>query len=573
MKKTCLYFSLLLVMGLTACNEDFLDRYPLDEISEVSYFTTPEDLKTYMNGFYSTSYFAKYPNHGADFDSDNQVGTNVNDRLQGTRVVATSGSIGFGWIRRVNYFFDNYKTVEEGYELADYQQYLGEAYFFRALSYYTMLQQYGDIQWITHELKTDSPELYDPRDSRDLVATNIIAALDSAAMYLTTDKTRGQGRVNKWIALLIQSRVALFEGTWQKYHANTPFGVPNAQPEKYLQKAAEAARELMDSGVYDIYSTGNPENDYYELFALQDYSNNPEIMFWREYDNELTRGASGFTNDRNHRMEFPNNNSITKELADSYLCIDGRPISTSPLFQGHSTLSEEMKNRDPRFYQNIATDDRVWRIHRDGTVEYWKEVYDKLNSNSAHNSPAGYINIKGYNPNMIYHVQQYEESPGIIFRYAEALLNYAEAKAELGTITQEDLDISIKKLRDRVGMPNLELSNIPHDPNWNFPDLSPLINEIRRERRVELATEGYRWDDIARWAAADELIVGQRPHGFHAGQLNENPFPVNEAGFLDPFRNAMPNGYGFDVDRDYLNSIPLTEIILNPNLTQNPGWE
>src|SRR5690606_37387700 len=262
-------------------------------------------------------------------------------------------------------------------------------------------------------------------------------------------------------------------------------------------------------------------------------------MFWREYDNELSRGSSSFTNDRNHRTEFPNNNSITKGLADSYLCIDGRPISVSSLFQGHSTLSEEMKNRDPRFYQNIATDDRVWRIHRDGTVEYWKEVYDKLNSNSAHNSPAGYINIKGYNPNMIYHVQQYEESPGIIFRYAAALLNYAEAKAELGTITQEDLDISIKKLRDRVGMPNLELSNIPHDPNWNFPDLSPLINEIRRERRVELATEGYRWDDIARWAAADELIVGQRPHGFHAGQLNENPFPVNEAGFLDPFRNAM----------------------------------
>lgn len=572
MKRTYLYFSILLIIGLTACNEDFLDRYPLDAISEVSYFTTPEDLETYMNSFYSTSYFAKYPNHGADFDSDNQVGTNVNTRLQGTRVVATSGSIGFGWIRRVNYFFDNYKTVEEGYDLSDYQQSLGEAYFFRALSYYTMLQQYGDIQWITHELKTDSPELYDPRDSRDLVATNIISALDSAAMYLTADKTRGQGRVNRWMALLIQSRVALFEGTWQKYHANTPFGVPNAQPEVYLQKAADAALELIESGVYEIYSTGNPESDYYDLFALQDYSNNSEIMFWREYDNELSRGSSSFTNDRNHRMEFPNNNSITKELADSYLCIDGRPISVSPLFQGHGSLSEEMKDRDPRFYQNIATDDRVWRIHRDGTIEYWRDVYDKLNSNAAHNAPAGYINIKGYNPDMNFHVQQYEESPGIIYRYAEALLNYAEAKAELGTITQDDLDISIKKLRDRVGMPNLELSNIAHDPNWDFPDLSPVINEVRRERRVELAVEGYRWDDIARWAAADELIVGKRPTGFLAAQIEENPFPVNEDGFLDPFQNAVPNGYGFDVNRDYLNSIPLTEMVLNPNLTQNPGW-
>lgn len=558
--------------GLAACNEDFLDRYPLDAISDVNYFTTPEDLETYMNSFYSTTYFAKYPNHGADFNSDNQVGTNVDMRLQGTRVINTSGSIGFSWIRRVNYFFDNYEKVEEGYPLEDYQQYLGEAYFFRALSYYTMLQDYGDIQWITHELKTDSPELYNPRDPREMVADNIIAALDSAAMYLTADKTKGQGRVNRWMALLIQSRVALYEGTWQKYHANTPFGVSDPQPEKYLQKAADAALELIQSGVYDVYSTGNPESDYYDLFALQDYSNNSEIMFWREYNNELSRGNSSFTNDRNHRMEFPNDNSITKELADSYLCIDGRPISVSPLFQGHGSLTEEKENRDPRFYQNIATHDRVWRIHKDGTIEHWKAVYDKLNTNAAHNSPAGYINIKGYNPDMNYHVQQYEESPGIIYRYAEALLNYAEAKAELGTITQEDIDISIKKLRDRVGMPNLELANIVHDPNWDFPDLSPISNEIRRERRVELATEGFRWDDIARWAAADELIVGKRPKGFKASQLAINPFPVDEDGFLDPFRNAMPNGYGFDVERDYLNSIPITEMVLNPNLTQNPGW-
>lgn len=572
MKRLPIYISLLVFVGIAACNEDFLDRYPLDAISDVNYFTTPDDLETYMNSFYSTTYFSKYPNHGADFNSDNQVGTNVDTRLQGTRVINTSGSIGFGWIRRVNYFFDNYKKVEENYALEDYQQYLGEAYFFRALSYYTMLQDYGDIQWITHELKTDSPELYNPRDSRDLVATNIIAALDSAAMYLTAEKTKGQGRVNKWMALLIQSRVALYEGTWQKYHANTPFGVANPQPEKYLEKAADAALELIQSGVYDIYSTGNPESDYYDLFALQDYSNNSEIMFWREYNNELSRGNSNFTNDRNHRMEFPNDNSITKALADAYLCIDGRPIAVSPLFKGHESLMDEKDNRDPRFYQNIATHDRVWRIHKDGTREYWKAVYDKLNTNAAHNSPGGYINIKGYNPDMNYHVQQYEESPGIIYRYAEALLNYAEAKAELGTITQEDIDISIKKLRDRVGMPNFDLGNIVQDPNWDFPDLSPVINEIRRERRVELATEGFRWDDIARWAAADELIVGRRPKGFNASQLAINPFPVDENGFLDPFHNAMPNGYGFDLDRDYLNSIPITEIVLNPNLTQNPGW-
>ena len=573
MKKIKIYISVIFTLAFLSCNEDFLNRYPQDAISDVNYFQSPQDLKTYMNSFYSTAYFAKYPNHGADFNSDNQVGSNIDTRLQGTRVVSTSGSIGFGWIRRVNYFFDQYKKVEDNYELKDYQQYLGEAYFFRALSYYGMLQTYGDMQWITRELNTNSPELYNSRDSRDVVATNIISALDSAAMYLTQDKTKGQGRINKWIALLIQSRVALYEGTWQKYHDGTPFGVAGANPGKYFQKAAAAALELIENGPYDIYSTGDPMNDYRELFAMQDWSNNSEVMFWRQYNNELSRGSSSFTNDRNHRMEFPNNNSITKQLADSYLCIDGLPISVSPLFMGHESLKDEMLNRDPRFSQNIATHDLIHLIKKDGSISYWGEVYDKLNTDAYHNSPAGYINIKGYNPDMNYHVQQYEESPGLIYRYAEALLNYAEAKAEAGSITQADLDISINKLRSRVGMPDLELDNITMDPNWDFPTLSPLINEIRRERRIELACEGYRWNDIARWAAADELIVGKRPKGFKASQLGKNPYPVDEAGYLDPFKNGLPNGYGFVLGRDYLNSIPISEMVLNPNLTQNPGWE
>ncbi|MGI6074527.1 MAG: RagB/SusD family nutrient uptake outer membrane protein [Fermentimonas sp.] len=573
MKGIFIYISLFLFVAFISCNEDFLNRYPQDAISNVNFFSTPKDLEAYMNSFYGAGFFPKYPNFGGDFDSDNQVANNINTRLEGTRVVSTSGSIGFGWIRRVNYFFDHYKKVEEKYELKDYQQYLGEAYFFRALSYYSMLRNYGDMQWITHELGTDSPELYNPRDSRDIVATNIILSLDSAAMYLSTEKTKGYGRINKWMALLLQSRIALFEGTWEKYHAGTPFGVTGSDPNKYLKKAADAALTLIKDGPYSIYSTGDPMNDYRELFSMQDWSENSEVMFWRKYDNELSRGNRDFTNDRNHRMEYPNNNSITKQLADSYLCTDGLPISVSPLFEGYETLPIEMKNRDPRFSQNVAPYDGIHKKEKDGKITYWKEVYDKLNVDALHNSPAGYINIKCYNPDMNYHVQQYEESPGLIYRFAEALLNYAEAKAELGTITQNDIDISINKLRKRVAMPDLKMDDIVTDPKWDFPDLSPLINEIRRERRVELACEGYRWDDIARWAAADELIVGKRPKGFKASQIAKNPYPVDEEGFLDPFQKGLPNGYGFKLNRDYLFSIPISELVLNPNITQNPGWE
>lgn len=555
-----------------ACDEDFLQRAPLDEVTSLDYFKSPNDLKVYVNQYY-TSYFPQYANHGSDYGTDNQISTSVNQRLEGTRTVSTSGSISFGNVRSINYFFDQYKRVEEKYDIKDYQQYLGEAYFFRALIYFDLLKTYGDIQWIITELGTSSPELYNPRDPRNIVADNIISALDSAAIYLTSEKTDGASRVNKWMALLIQSRIALYEGTWEKYHANDPFGVSNPHPEKYFNKVVEAATAIMESGKYDLYSTGKPLSDYKDLFALQDYSSNKEVMLWRKYNNELSRGNISFTNDRNFRMETPSGQTFTKQMADSYLCTDGKPITGNSLFKGYTTLNDEMQNRDPRFSQTIAASNDVWKIYADGTIKYWSEVYKKLNTSADYNAPGGYIVLKGYNPNMIYHVQQYEVSPGLIYRYAEVLLNYAEAKAELGTITQADIDKTIKKFRGRVGMPNLVLANIAVDPKWDFPFLSPILNEIRRERRVELAAEGFRWDDIARWAAADELIVGKRPQGFLASQITSiNPYSVDENGFLDPFKKAIPNGYGFVVGRDYLNSIPISEIVLNPNLTQNPGW-
>lgn len=573
-KYLILIFTSITLLFFTACDKDFLNRTPLDAVTTPDFFKSPDELRAYVNTFYTASNFPKYANHGSDFNSDNQTTGSPDTRLQGTRTVSTSGSIGFADVRRINYFFDNYRVVEENHELNDYKQFLGEAYFFRGLIYFNLMRSYGDIQILTTELGTSSPELYDPRDARNEVADFIIGQLDSAAMYLTEDKTNGAGRLNKWMALLIQSRVALYEGTWERYHEGTDFGVKEANPEKYLEKAAEAAYEIINSGVYEVYNTGNPETDYKELFSLLDFSSNNEVMFWRKYNNELTRGSQSFTNDRFFRMETPTNKTITKQLADAYLCNDGRPISGNSLFKGYNTLNLEAENRDPRFYQTIATPDDVWKIHENGKVENWSEAYDKLNSTGDYNAPSGYIIQKGYNPNMVYHVQQYEESPGMIYRYAEALLNYVEAKAELGTITQEDIDLTIKPLRDRVGMPNLVIGEITPDPEWNFPDLSPLINEIRRERRVELAAEGFRWDDIARWAAADELIVGKRPKGFFASQidLDENPFPVDGNGFLDPLKDAMPEGWGFKLDRDYLNSIPESEIVLNDNLEQNPGW-
>jgi hypothetical protein len=565
--------SFIALLLINACNEDFLQRSPLDQVGSSDFFKSPADFKTYLNQFYNNTSFPISEENGRDYDSDNAVGVNINRWLEGSLTLDEASNISFGRVRSINYFFDHVKQIGTSVPFADYKQYIGEAHFFRALIYFSLLNSYGDIQWFTTEIGTASPELYKPRDPRNVVADNIIADLDTAAMYLSVEKTDGASRVNKWIALLLQSRIALYEGTWEKYHANTPFGVAGGQPDKYFNKAIEAAQEIMNSGLYDVYSTGKPASDYYDLFILRDYATNKEIMFWKKYNNGLCKGEEVFRRQPNYMQQFPYEHSETKELADSYLCNDGKPITVSPLFNGYASIATEALNRDPRFSQTISTPDAVWRQYENGTVDYFSMLYDKMNSGVQYNSPAGYLLRKGYNSRVIYAVPQYEETPGIVYRYAEVLLNYAEAKAEAGTLTQNDINISIKKLRDRVGMPNLILTDITTDPAWSFKDLSGVINEIRRERRIELATEGLRAMDIKRWAAADELIVGKKPKGFKAAQLKINVYPVDENGFLDPYRNKIPNGYGFKTNRDYLSAIPKSQIELNPKLTQNPGWE
>lgn len=191
---------------------------------------------------------------------------------------------------------------------------------------------------------------------------------------------------------------------------------------------------------------------------------------------------------------------------------------------------------------------------------------------------------KGHNVDYMQAFSQNQDgTTGLIFmRYAEILLNYAEAKAELGTLMQSDVDKTINLLRERVNMPPLQLNNITTDPHWLFPKLSPVINEVRRERRVELAAEGFRFNDIMRWAAADILIHGWTPLGAPWAQWDED-FPdmtvgedifVNDKGYIEPFKDiqTMQKGYQFDVNRDYLLPIATNELTLNPQLKQNPGW-
>jgi len=568
-------FILLLISGsalFTSCNEKLLDKYPLDQISDPEFWNTDGELELYLNRFYNN--LPSWSKDGTGYVSMPDNGTDIalytfkSDRLDGTTIVPASGG-GWDWgnVRNINYFLDNIHRAE-GDLVPNYK---GEGHFWRARIYYGLFQQFGDLPIIDKALNTDDKDyLYAPRAPRNEVADFIISDLDTAISLMKTGADLPPMKINKEIALLLKTTVCLYEGTWEKYHMGTPFGVSGSDGTKYLQEAVEAAQELMNSGKYSL-ATGDTDKVYYELFNQLDLSDNPEILLWRMYDYEGL--GQGFGNDA---WAWPNRSGITRELVRSYLCADGLPISISPLYQGDDDLRTVTVNRDPRCVQSIMTPGDIQMVADNDTTYYRVPV---LTTNNF--CPTGYEWQKYRLPAV------YPGSGGnirdlakIIYRYAEVLLNYAEAKAELGTLTQEDLDISINLLRDRVGMPHLVLGSITPDPDW--PDwgyaLPDYLQEIRRERAVEMLGEGFRFQDLMRWRAHN-LIRGKRPKGTkYTDELKEeNPnLPEDAEGYMDPYYGTLTgpeSGYGFEPDRDYLKPIPIEQLTLNENLTQNPGWE
>jgi hypothetical protein len=584
------YISIPIVLGFLSCwscSEDFLERYPLDELSPQQYFKTANDLKLYANSFYTLLPVHQMYYGGTfyiDQNSDNLVPTVPDMHLSGIRTIPSTGG-GWDWsnIREANYFLDHTKDFTD--ETGEGIIYIAEVQFFKAFLYFQMLKTFGDVPWFSSALTTDSPELFAPRDSRKVVVDSINACLDFAIANLKEIPATEPARVNKESALLLKARVCLYEGTWEKYHQGTPFGVTGEDGSVFLQKAAETAESLMQIGSTGLYK--GPENaEYWSLFNQLDYTGNPEVLLWKRYDVEL--GVYHLLN-----QFLPNaggDMGITKSFVDDYLCTDGKPISVSPLFLGYDSISLEAQNRDPRFAQTLFLPGHMQKINTPPGIPELQFTKPPIDGVGQWRATTGYCLFKGVNPEY----SQQQNSGGwmgsIIFRFSEALLIYAEAKAELGTITQNDIDISVNLLRGRVGMIPMDLGDITTDPDWDFPELSPVINEIRRERRIELAFEATRWDDLARWRA-HRLIENKRPKGIKyigsnlegtyfdidgSGRptiiVGEN-FYVDAEGFTDPYQVALPNGFGFNPDRDYLSPIPSDEITLNDNLVQNPGWK
>lgn len=535
--KIILIISLFTAMS---CNDEYLDKYPLDQISDVQFWKTASDIELYANQFYPDLRAPHY-NWRADDKSDNQAPGNRNNYVWDEYVIPVTGG---GWgkndwldIRRCNYALVRIAEMEKNDAILRYE---GEIRFFKAFYYHQKIKNFGDVPWLDKDLQTNSEELYNARDSRKIVFANLLDDLDFAIEYLP--ESSDGDRLTKYAALTFKAEACLYEGTFRKYHGLGDY-------EEILRKGADAAESVINSGLFGVYSTGKPNEDYFNLFVQYELKGNPEGIM-------VQRFIEGIRMHNNVRQLGEPHTGYTKDFVNSYLSKDGLPISLSPEYNGDAEFGDEFENRDPRMYQSIYHPDRPYRIYSNGSVDY--RTMPEFDNNYVTTS---YYITKGYSLYEIDRLQHQTTIDNFIFRYGKLLVSYAEIKAELGEGTQEVLDNTINLLRDRVGMPHLTADvgfSDPDWPNWEVP-VSPLINEIRRERRIETAGEGTRWDDLVRWKA---------------GKLLENPLTYK--GARDPgtgdYRVIYPGFTRVWSDKLYLAPLPTQELTLNPQLTQNPGW-
>ncbi len=596
-------FTVLLAAGiLSAC--DHLDREPLDTVSTETFFRNANGaaLELYANGFYPMiNGHGGFQTYGfgmleGDFTSDNLLSWSYNQRSFGHNVAPTNANSGiWNWenIRRANNFLKYYELSSA--TETEKNNVLGQVLFFKSYDYFNKLMDFGDLPWYDEVPETGGEELYKGRDSRETVVTNIVRDLDRAISILP--RKISVARVSKDAALALKARICLFEGSWRKYHGGEG-------ADTYFTLARDAAAELMKPEYgYSLFKGSSPMKSYYELFIQSNYRGNPEIILSKEYDPGQAKGNNVSRQIATGENPF----GMSKSMADDYLSIDGLPTSSSPLHTEGESFINELKNRDPRMLQTIATPEPgeftyYLQGKRPAIANLFNSLQEitiggeKIDITSPENSrykwadkgasSTGYVVVKFYNPaeDVSAHHQGTIDAP--IFRFAEILLIYAEAHAELGTATQVVLDATVNKLRERIGF-NVKLTPTafadPRQqamyPNVTGPNAN-LIREIRRERRVELMGEGLRFYDILRWKVGN--VLNEKRAGFEPDsrlyspeeiQRLTNQMGILPSGAINVYDKRVATPPSFE-ERNYLLSLPINEMALNPNLRpNNPGWE
>lgn len=566
-------------------------------------FGSETGLLTYTNGFYE--YLPDYDNaHKQNITMDNAAKNATGTYEVGAYTTNTSTSWSWSSIRNVNYFL-KYNTSSNVSEPIR-NNYSGIARLFRAYLYFNKLVQYGAVPWIDIPLEPDSPELYKTQDSRDVIISKMIEDLDFAAANITEDKiTPNSNRVNRWTALFFKSRVCLFEASFRKYHATgSKFGKEYLKDckitaEELYRQAADAAQEIIEKGPYRLY-TGTPyangRGSYRELF-ISDNAVSQEVMLSLALDPVLQLGeANWYYNSSTYGPHL----CMTHAFAKTYLNLDGTPYNDKK-GDTYKTFAEETSGRDYRLNQTIRG--------ADYTCKDKEGVFVPTPANMTGHSLTGYQFTKYVMDDISFDGGRTNYNDVPIARYAEVLLNYAEAKAELGTLTDADWEKTIGALRSRAGITGwLDKKPTTADPymmSIYTGVTDPVILEVRREREIELILEGLRLNDLKRWACG-KLWETAAWDGIYIPALNtpldlngdgtNDVFVTEDSKYSGPYKSiAMYTGdnlkvvkladdtkggyrLNYEISRvwnDNMYIYPIPEIVIqkNPNLKQNPGWD
>jgi hypothetical protein len=594
MKKIFLVLGLAIIAA-SSCKKVELD--PQATASQSAVFGSEKGLQLYSNSFYNNLPAASDVVR-LDAMSDYGVRSDVPSFITATGFTALQSS-GWSWtaLRNINYFIEN--SNNPAVPAAINTNYKAIARLFRAIFYFDKVVRFGDVPWIGKTLAVgDTLNLYKGRDSRALVMDSVLADLDFAiANITTTDATRSL--VTRYVALAYKSRICLFEGTFRKYHAGGLASSLTGTSTKWLTEAAKAAQEVVDKGGFQLYKGAGTDLSYRTLF-INKTPITSEVILSNVCDATLT-----ILNDANWywtSATYGSRLSFSKTFVNTYLNIDGTPFTNKP---GYDTLSfvNEVKARDKRLQQTIRVGNYT-RING-GALEAAPPVFSY--------TYTGYQPIKWSLDDVYFDGGTRNDNSICLFRYAEVLLILAEAKAELGTLTDADWALTVGALRSRAGITG-GLTTKPtvvdtYLQTKYFPDVTDaVLLEIRRERGIELSWEGQRFNDLLRWKRGD--LLTQTWNGLYVPVLNQ-PMDLNGDGKLDVlfYKTTAPtaisgvtfinvaatlsNGsvnpqrltndtYGEITwlnnvtrkweDKKYLYPIPTADLLINPKLGQNPGW-
>lgn len=590
MKKYKSLFLMWIFTLIISCN--YLDVEPGDTITENRFWSTANGvaLEQYCHTYYprlvighgDPNSWDQSPMLSGDLQSDNLLETGVNQVAFGRNVKNHSdGAWNWSIIRGCNAFLENYMRTPAS--ASDKKHYAGEIYFFKAWDYFNKMKRFGDVPWYDKVLSKNDPDLYKKRDSRVLVTDSILMCLDKAIKYLP--KLTDVCKVSKNAALLLKARICLYEGTWRRYR-------DMEGDEELLRMAYDTAGELMKNEYgHALYTHDGTEMSYFNLFIQDHYQGNPEIILSREYDPTINMG---------HQIsrQYPMSNyGMSRDCYEEYLCSStGKPISICGCHNPHMGYLSEMMNRDKRLVQTVCVPDpnsphAQYLYREDGGVKRGgaPNIFNLLEGTNERpfygTSSTGYCVCKFYKASEWEGTEAFKGSTDApVMRYAEVLLIRAEAGAELGM--DPELDKTINALRRRVGFPFDLTANPIEDPDLvsKYPDIKGpdknLIREIRRERRIELFAEGYRWDDLCRWRSGVNLLNRERrgavmdPKFYSEKEINiiRDKIGFDKDGFITPYAKRVTYKPSF-TEKNYLFNIPIEETSLNPNLLpDNPGW-